>query len=164
MLLSQVYLLYKKQHEQALAEGERAITLDPNNADGYARMGLVLINAGQPEKAIGVIGQAMRLNPHHPAWYSYWLGVAYSSTRRFEEAIATLKRATTASPNFLGPHLSLASIYSRLGQEEEARAEAAEVLRISPYFSLEGFGQRLSFRDPAAVEREIAALRKAGLK
>ena len=34
LLLGKVYL-WKKQHDQALAEAERAIALDPNNADGY---------------------------------------------------------------------------------------------------------------------------------
>src|SRR5262249_47676898 len=34
-LLSRVYA-YKQQHDQAIAEGERAIALDPNKADSYA--------------------------------------------------------------------------------------------------------------------------------
>ena len=33
-LLSEVYT-QKQQHDQAIAEGERAIALDPNNADSY---------------------------------------------------------------------------------------------------------------------------------
>jgi len=47
---------------------------------------------------------------------------------------------------------------------EEARAEAAEVLRISPDFSLEFVRQRFPYKDPAASERLVADLRKAGLK
>jgi hypothetical protein len=44
------------------------------------------------------------------------------------------------------------------------RAEAAEVLRINPKFSLEIHRQRTPIKDPAVLERHIAALRKAGLK
>jgi hypothetical protein len=67
-------------------------------------------------------------------------------------------------PNLPGPHQTLAVIYSELGWEEEARAEAAEILKVSPNFSLEGLQQRLPFKDPAETERVLAALRKAGLK
>jgi len=48
--------------------------------------------------------------------------------------------------------------------EKEAQAEVAEVLRLSPNFSLEGVGQRTPIKDPVVLERFLAALRKAGLK
>jgi adenylate cyclase len=92
------------------------------------------------------------------------LGMAYRLTGRYEEAIAAQKRAISRNPDFLAPHFHLAVIYSELGQEAEARAEAAEILRISPNFSLEVWRQRLPFKDPAVLERQLAALRKAGLK
>jgi hypothetical protein len=46
----------------------------------------------------------------------------------------------------------------------EARAEAAEVLRINPNFSLEVERQTSGVKDPAAVEHWLTTLRKAGLK
>jgi len=64
----------------------------------------------------------------------------------------------------LGAHLTLAAVYSELGKEAEAHAEATEVLRINPKFSLEVHKQRMPIKDPAVLERHIAALRKAGLK
>jgi len=75
-----------------------------------------------------------------------------------------MKRAISASPNYLPPHLTLAAIYSELGRGEEAKAEVAEVLRISPNFSLEVARQRALLKDPTVLERILAALRKAGLK
>jgi tetratricopeptide (TPR) repeat protein len=83
---------------------------------------------------------------------------------RHEEAITALKQVLTRSPNHLGTHVRLAVSYSELGREKEARAEAAEILRISPDYSLEVARQRLPFKDPAKLERFLAALRKAGLK
>lgn len=58
----------------------------------------------------------------------------------------------------------LTYIYGDLGREREAQAEGAEILRLSPNFSLEGWQKRFPHRDPAVVERSLAALRKAGLK
>ena len=81
-----------------------------------------------------------------------------------EEAIAPLKQFLAHYPNILGAHLTLAAVYSELGREAEARAEAAEMLRINPKFSLEVHKERVPIKDPAMLERHIVALRKAGLK
>jgi hypothetical protein len=58
----------------------------------------------------------------------------------------------------------LAAVYNELGKEAEAQAEAAEVLRLNPQFLLEGHKERTPIKDPAMLERHIAALRKAGLE
>ncbi|MBI3757951.1 MAG: tetratricopeptide repeat protein [Deltaproteobacteria bacterium] len=60
--LGYVYEL-KQQYEQALAEMERGVALNPNNADSYAGQAHVLNFAGRPEEALRAVEQAMRLNP-----------------------------------------------------------------------------------------------------
>jgi adenylate cyclase len=60
--------------------------------------------------------------------------------------------------------VNLAFVYSELGREEEARAEAAEVLRLNPEYTLEVTKRRLPFKDPTVFERFLAGLHKAGLK
>ncbi len=44
--------------------------------------------------------------------------------------------------NAFAAHLMMTAIYSWSKQDEDARAEAAEVLRINPKFSLERFEKR----------------------
>jgi tetratricopeptide (TPR) repeat protein len=83
---------------------------------------------------------------------------------RYEEARAPLQRFLSRYPNILPVHLMLAAVYSELGQTAEAQKEAAEVLRLNPNFSLEMHKQRMPIKDPAVLERHLAALRKAGLK
>jgi adenylate cyclase len=156
--------LYKRQHEQAIAAAKRAITLGPNEAEGTGWLGLILNFAGRPEEAIGLIEKAMRLNPRYPYTYLSWLGMAYRLAGRYDEAIVTLQSATIRNPNFPPPHLHLAVSYSELGRDAEAQAEVAELLRVSPKFSLEGSRRVMPFKDPADTERYLAALRKAGLK
>jgi tetratricopeptide (TPR) repeat protein len=118
---------------------------------------------GRAEEAIGLAEKAIRLS-FHPHWFLYPLGKAYALAGRYEEAIATLRQFISRTPNILPAQLVLAAAYSELGREGEARAAAAEVLRISPNFSLEVMRQRATHTDPAVVERGVAALRKAGLK
>jgi adenylate cyclase len=83
---------------------------------------------------------------------------------RCEEALAPLQEAIRLSPNFLPAHSVLAGCYAELGRQGEAEATAAEVLRLNPNFSLEVVRRNLPYKDPADLERFLAAQRKAGLK
>jgi hypothetical protein len=58
----------------------------------------------------------------------------------------------------------LAFSYAQLDRLEEARAAGAELQRLVPNFSLAGWKQMAAFKDPALLERDLAALRKAGVK
>ncbi len=156
--------LFRKRYEEALTEIEQAIALNPNDADAHARLGGALIFVGRADEAIGLEEKAMRLDPHYPPLYLSFLGLAYYWTGQYEAAVTSLKRALIRNPDFLAAHLHLAVAYGELGREEEARAEVSEVLRINPHYSLEGVRQRLPFKDPAALERLLAVLRRAGLE
>jgi adenylate cyclase len=156
--------LGKKQHAQAIAEAEKAVAFDPNYADAYVTLADVLCFAGQPEQAVSLVEQAMRLNPHYSPFYLWSLGHAYRLLGRLEEAAATLRRVVSRSPGHLTAHMLLASSYSELGWHEDARAEAAEILRISPNYSLAFVRERIPYKDPAVLERQLASLRQAGLQ
>jgi adenylate cyclase len=156
--------LGKKQFTQAIAEAEKAVALDPNYADAYVTLAEILNFAGRSEEAIRLVEQAMRLNPRYPASYLWALGHAYRLAGRPEEALGALRRVVTRNPDHLTAHVLLAAIYSELGREEEARAEAAEILRINPKYSLAVVRERIPYKDLAILEPQLAALRKAGLK
>ena len=162
-LLASVHLC-QKQYELAIAEMERAIALDPNSATLYAGLAEMLGWMGRPEEALQMVEQALRRKPGVVDEHLGSIGGAYYLAGRPEEAIAPLKQFVTRYPNILGAHLGLAAAYSELGKDAEARAEAIEVLRLNPNYSLEVARQRSVSKDPARLERSIAALRKAGLK
>jgi adenylate cyclase len=162
-LLSFLYSI-KGEREKALAEGERAVALDPNGADVYAWYATSLTFAKRPGEAIPLFQKAIRLNPFGPAWYFINLGNALVSTGRYEEAVSAYKKALQRSPDNLLAHVLLAATYSRMGRGKEARAEAAEVLRINPKFSPDYFANALPYKDQKVTNSLIDALHKAGLK
>jgi hypothetical protein len=49
-------------------------------------------------------------------------------------------------------------------REKEARAEAEEVMRINPKFSLDNLAKVVPSKDQSQTDKYINALRKAGLK
>jgi adenylate cyclase len=162
-ILGTVYL-WQKQYEQALTEMERTITLDPNSADGYAGLAETLSRVDRSEEALQMVEQALHRKPLVVDQHLNNVGAAYYLTGKPEEAIVPLRQYLARYPNILGAHLTLAAAYSELGKEAEARAEATEVLRINPQFSLGVHKERVPIKDPAVLEQYIAALRKTGLK
>jgi tetratricopeptide (TPR) repeat protein len=163
LALGAIYL-YQHQYEQALAETERGVALAPAEAGAYAALAVVLSCMGRTEEALEAAAQALRLKPLIQDDHLGNVGTAYAVAGRYEEARAPLQRYLARYPNYLPAHLTLAFVDSELGQATEAQKEAAEVLRLNPKFSLEVHKQRMPIKDPALLERHIAALRKAGLK
>jgi len=161
--LGSIYL-YQQQYDQALAEMERAVALAPTEAGSYAALAEVLSCVGRTEEALAAAAQALRLKPFVTDDHLAGVGTAYAVAGRYAEAQAPLQRYLSRYPNILHIHLMLAAVYSELGQAAEARAEAAEVLRLNPQFSLAVHRQRMPIKDPAVLERHLAALRKAGLR
>jgi len=158
--------LYKKQPDKALADAERLIALAPDSADSYALKAAVLISVGRGEDATGMMDKAMQLNPDPPAWYLNTLATAYTLTGREEEAIITHKRVLESSPSHADAYnarLELTLLYIGLDQENAARAEAQELLKLMPDFSVEIWGQRNPNINQKQVEQGIAGLRSAGL-
>ena len=162
-LLGNLYIM-TRQYDKGMAECERGVALDPNSAGALGWLGQNLYWADRPEEAIPVLGKAIRLNPTPPSWYLYNLAMAYRDTGRYEEAISACKKVLHREPKNVIAHLVLTGTYSLSGREEDARAEAAEILRIDPKFSVERLAKTRPHKNQANTERFIDSLRKAGLK
>jgi len=153
------------QHDKAIAEAERSVSLNPNAFHNLSRLSFVLLNSGRPEEAISVLKNARRLSPiETPQAYFLILTMAYRLTGQYKEAIETAKEALQHVPNNIFIYLQLAATYSMMGRGEEARAAAAEVLKINPKFSLEQFAKTIYLKNKVDKDRTLEALRKAGLK
>ena len=127
------------------------------------RLGLVLAYAGRGEEGIPYMKKALRLNPFPSHNYFSNFGIIYRESGHYEKAIEVSKKALESEPNAQIPYITLAISYIRLGREEEARAAAAEILRINPKFSVSRYAKVIPFTQPL-VDRIVEDLRKAGLK
>ena len=153
--------LWRKQHKLAMDTIERAISLLPDarmlvwdkmtilNYVGRHAETIQMIEKGS-DRLYGLLGQAYRLAGEH------------------QKAEAALERAISGkfeieSDRFF-PLLELAILYSEMNRIEEARAQAAILKQLWPDFSVEIWGQRIPYTDQAQIERDMASLRKAGLK
>ena len=154
--------LYRGDHEDAIAQYEKALVLNPNDADVLAHMGLPLSFAGRPEQALEQLKRAMRLNPAYPPFYPWIQGWAQVVAEQYEASIASSKEAVVRFP-VAEIHRNLAVAYHYLGRAAEARLEVEESLRIDPEFTLDSVEAALPFANPSDLERFLLALREAGL-
>jgi adenylate cyclase len=155
-------LTWVRQTDAAIAEFERAAALNPNFTD--SRFATALIFAGEPERAIEVIKAHMRLDPFYMPLVPGWLGFAHYMLKRYAEAIPPLRECVSRAPNLRSGHQWLAATYGQLGRLEEARTEAAEVMRIQPTYTINGSQTRLAvFKKAQDAAHFFDGLRKAGL-
>ncbi len=161
--LSIIYV-FRRQFEKALIQAEKIIALAPSSSMVNFMMGTALLHLERPEEAITYLNKSLRLNPILP--FSQCLnnlGGSYRMLGRYDESIAAFKKLLQLYPDHLPGHVNLAAVYVFAGRVEEARAEAAEVMRINPKFSLKRFARSFPYRKEL-VEELVVAWRKAGLK
>ncbi|MGB5921653.1 MAG: tetratricopeptide repeat protein, partial [Syntrophobacteria bacterium] len=153
----------RRQYDKAVAEAEKAVSLNPNSAMAHVMLGKTLIFDGRWEESIPEYKKAIRLNPIPHHMYLYSLGLSYCWTGQYEEGVKWCEKSVRQEPDSLVARLMMTVVYSLSGRDEQARAEAAEVLRIQPKFSVKGFEKRLTYKRKEDNEKFLDALRKAGL-
>jgi len=162
-LLCYFYFL-KREYDKSLAEAQRALAVAPGAETAQAAYAMSLHYAGRFEEAIPMFQKAIRLNPIGSTGTYQNFGNTLRAAGRFDEAVAAYKKSLQRAPNNFFAHLGLCATYSLMGLEQEARAEAAEVLRINPKFSLDSYAKVLICKDQSFVDNTMNAWRKAGLK
>jgi adenylate cyclase len=154
----------RRQHDKGIAEAEKGVALDPNSAQAHYFLGKTLSFAGRWEESIPEYKKAIRLNPIPPSAVSWSLGLSYAYTGKYEEAITWCEKAVRQEPNDMIARVMMTVVYSFSGRVEDARVQAAEVLRIQPKFSVEKSAMRCRYKRRTDCERYYGALRKAGLE
>src|SRR5216684_236492 len=163
-LLGRMYLS-KRRYDESAAEVERAIALlAPGSAFGNFWVAFILSRSGKPAESLAYVEKAERLDPQGRGLYEFERGNDYVLLGRYQEADAVLRAHLVSYPNNLTGHQELAVAYIELNLREEARAQAAEVMRISPHFSIEGQKKINALKDQSVTEHWAADWRKAGLK
>src|SRR4030095_1485750 len=76
---------------------DRAIELNPNDADVLAHAALCRCFLGDPAQGLTMATKAMRLNPHYPNWYVGSAGLALFMLERYTEALELMARTPDAT-------------------------------------------------------------------
>ena len=133
------YLAPATGFAQARTALERASQLDAQAPEVLASEGyLNLYFDWDLDKAAANLERAIAANPNYATAYD-WLGVLYTASKRFSAARTAFERARRLDPASLPIRTDLAFHLHYAGQNEEARQELANILRVDPNFPLAHF-------------------------
>jgi adenylate cyclase len=148
--------------EKAKEMVDRAVALNPNSSLAWEQRGWTYEYSGKSEEAIESFERSIRLSPLDPLLFSTYTGISLSliSLGRFEEALASARKALRINTNFSSTWRCVVAALSNLGRDEEARQAAARVLELDPGFRISEWVKRgHTWRSPLYIE----GVRKAGL-
>ena len=155
-----------RQFDESVDEAERAVTLDPNDPDGYVALAWALIFSGRPQEAVVAVERAMRLDPLHPGVYMYALGTARLALHEYGDSIADLNRALERSPEYREINLPLVVAYVYSDRHEEARAALKRYTDVWTSFQrskIDGVMAWVPFQRESDMRHFGGALVKAGM-
>jgi adenylate cyclase len=155
-------LTFRRRHDEAIAEFERARMLNANFNDW--RFANTLTYAGEAARAIEVADRLVRLDPFYQPLAAGFLGLANYMLKQYDTALVALVDAAGRSPRHRAIRQWLAATYAQLGELDQAREEAAAVMEIEPEYTISGVVKRVTpFKRSADAEHLFEGLRKAGL-
>lgn len=133
-LRSATNLFYRGNSEKALELLEKAIELNPRNAEAWANKGVVLRKLGRLMESVTAHDRAIELKPDLvQAWYNK--GVALYELNRFEEALEALDRATKIKPDFAEAWNNSGVTLDELQKYDEALKAFEKAVELAPEYA-----------------------------
>ncbi len=148
--------------DEAIVEMERALKLNPDDAEGHKNLGEALRLQGRLRKAVAHLQQAVRLKPTDAEAY-HNLGRALTRQRRWNEAILCYRQALRLKPDFAEAHKHLGDVYSRRPDValDELIASFREAIRLAPDDAEAHNKLGCTLMDMGLQDEAISALRRA---
>ncbi len=163
LTLAKIYLYVDLDHELALETMFKALETNPNDADLMVQLAQTLAFMGRGDEAIIWIEKAMRQNPLHPAWYNWNAGFVYGKAGAHDRAILESKKALAVYRSSASIRRVLIFSHGELGQWEDAKRYASEILTQTPDFRLSTHMRNSPHMKPEELQHIMEVLHKAGL-
>jgi len=122
------------QRREAIAEFRRAIALDPRFIDARHRLGVELLEGGDPVEALRELDRAASLAPGYRRMFEirYAQGLALEAAGRPEEALIRFEEAVRARPRFAPAYNRIGLIRMTRGETEAAVAAFVKAIGLDP--------------------------------
>ena len=119
--------------KSALTASDRAIEIDPEEADSAVHQARLLELQGKTDAAKELYQQAIALDTNQPPWVYRHLGNVLLEENNPAEAITAYQKAIALNPNFGAQiYLSLATAYQQQKQLQQAKEAYYKALEINP--------------------------------
>jgi len=150
-------LFLRREDDRSEVHFDRALALNPNDADVAAVFANILVYWGRWREALGWIETAKRLNPFPPNLYHWYHALALYAGRRYRDAMEVLKQARSLH---CWSHGLLAACYARIGMPEEARSALNRFIK-ERHLELQQKGEPVPLNDLDLARARVDRYRKA---
>ncbi|QTE70060.1 hypothetical protein JRC49_09610 [Clostridiales bacterium FE2011] len=120
---------YNKELSQALELCDKAINLQPRDANLQFLKGTLLHNNGENDKALSYMIQANLLERNNSK-YHYTMGVILQELERYPEARSEIKRAIALEFSNAKYHDSLSMVHLKMQEYQEALEESDTAIKL----------------------------------
>jgi TolB-like protein/Flp pilus assembly protein TadD len=151
--------------DDAIAEFETALQLNPNFCMAYGYYALALCYCGRTEDAYQAAQHAVRHSPRDPSLAIYYGVAAYARfmEKKYAEAIGLARDAVRQRGDLTGAYRVLTVAAAMSGDLALAASALQELRRIQPNISLEWIANQLPWRFDGDREHYLEGFRRAGL-
>ncbi len=130
-LLAGQMMLKKEYEAEAVAEVNKALSLDAKLPEAHYLLGEVAIFRGRLEEGVTQMKAELALNPNFSmAWYR--LGDSYTRQQNWELAIPNLQRAVWLNAEFSGPYILLGKCYYKMHDWKNAEGILRRAVKLDP--------------------------------
>ena len=157
-------LLMLGDHEGALAEAERALTISPNLAMAHGVRGGSLVFSGRPKEGTAAVERCIRLDPRGASVSAHMnrATLALYLSREYAAAIEVAKRAIRSYPDYPNYYRWLAAALGQTGRTEEAKEALEKAISLAPATFDMYVRNRVPWMRPEDHAHMLEGLRKAG--
>jgi TolB-like protein/DNA-binding SARP family transcriptional activator/Tfp pilus assembly protein PilF len=139
---------------------ERAVSLNPTDVQIAYLRAWWLARMCRGEEALQAMDSARLRDPFPPEWFWELRAIALLVARRYEEVIEALRQMSYPR---VWDHAYVAACHAYLNRPAEARAAAAEVLKLDPRFTVSRYALVEDYIAPAELKHLLDGMRRAGL-
>ncbi|TYM00317.1 tetratricopeptide repeat protein [Bradyrhizobium rifense] len=158
--------LFRRRFDDALAEFELALQLNPNFAMAHAFYGVTLCYAGRWQDGDAAARRALRLSPRDPlaAIYCGVAGYAQFIGRNYEDAMHMARESMRQRADFVGAHRVLTAAAGMSGDPALAASALEGLRRTQPGISLAWLTRELPMLREEDRAHYLEGFRRAGMR
>lgn len=150
---------YKDQFQEALAEANLALKINPRYKRAYNARGSFYFGLGQNDQAVADFDRALQIDPGYDGAY-YNRGCVHIKTKQFERAIADFDRALEIKPKFSSALYNRGYAHFLQGQFLWALADFNRALEINPRLAEAHLSRGVVFEELGKEKEAVEAYKK----
>ena len=163
--------LFERDYESAIKNARRATEISPSDGEATAIAGTVYRNSGKPEESAILLKRAMRLQPYHPNWYAWQMGISLLVLEKYDKAEEVFEAVLQSGTEIVSDKyaalggLAVISVFRQnLENAEKYASQLRELVVYGKKFNLSIFDPIFGLmKNQEFVKRYLDSLRQLGI-